>query len=245
MRCNEEARLKAVGKEHEALKKEQYRRSQRLFELRSKERELISEISGGQGQNKNLAARIHALDEQVRGRGRKRERERERGRGGGACKTRTCGPQHLPAVHAQLCVFTSCTMPFVSAGPGCLLPTSHRMLLAPPLTLTPCAALCPSRQQVVRQQELLYNVEFQLQQMERKVARAGGVRSEEETRALNTRIEKLASVLEGVNGEHSMLLEQVRAPSHPPRCCGSRSSSSLHAPPRRRRSYGAPGLQWG
>ncbi|PNH02795.1 Coiled-coil domain-containing protein 39 [Tetrabaena socialis] len=127
MRKGEEVRLKAVIKEHELLKKEQYKRSQVLFELRSKERELISEISGGQGQNKNLAARIHALDEQV-----------------------------------------------------------------------------------VRQQELLYNVEFQLQQMERKVARAGGMRSEEETRALNTRIEKLTSILEGINQEHSMLLEQVK-----------------------------------
>eukprot|EP00195_Chlamydomonas_chlamydogama_P009299 CAMPEP_0202915398 /NCGR_PEP_ID=MMETSP1392-20130828/65575_1 /ASSEMBLY_ACC=CAM_ASM_000868 /TAXON_ID=225041 /ORGANISM="Chlamydomonas chlamydogama, Strain SAG 11-48b" /LENGTH=937 /DNA_ID=CAMNT_0049607407 /DNA_START=168 /DNA_END=2981 /DNA_ORIENTATION=- len=127
MRKGEEARLKAVIKEGEDLKKEQFRRSQKLFELRQKERELISEISGGQGQNKNLAARIAALDEQV-----------------------------------------------------------------------------------VRQQELLYNVEFQLQQMERKVARAGGVRSEEETRALNARIEKLTSVLEGVNTEHSMLLEQVK-----------------------------------
>ena len=37
----------------------------RLFELRTKERELISEISGGQGQNKNLASRIAALDEQA------------------------------------------------------------------------------------------------------------------------------------------------------------------------------------
>ncbi|GFR48534.1 hypothetical protein Agub_g10430 [Astrephomene gubernaculifera] len=127
MRRGEEARLKAVVKEHELLKKEQYKRSQVLFELRTKERELISEISGGQGQNKNLAARIHTLDEQV-----------------------------------------------------------------------------------VRQQELLYNVEFQLQQMERKVARAGGVRSEEETRALNARIEKLTGILESVNQEHSMLLEQVK-----------------------------------
>ncbi|KAG2422661.1 hypothetical protein HXX76_015898 [Chlamydomonas incerta] len=127
MRRGEEARLKAILKEHELLKKEQYRRSQVLFDLRQKERELISEISGGQGQNKNLAARIHALDEQV-----------------------------------------------------------------------------------VRQQELLYNVEFQLQQMERKVARAGGVRSEEETRALNARIEKLTAILEGVNAEYSMLLEQVK-----------------------------------
>ncbi|GLI65004.1 hypothetical protein VaNZ11_008430 [Volvox africanus] len=127
LRKSEEARLKGVLKEHELLKKEQYKRSQVLFELRTKERELISEISGGQGQNKNLAARIHTLDEQV-----------------------------------------------------------------------------------VRQQELLYNVEFQLQQMERKVARAGGVRSEEETRALNARIEKLTSILDSVCQEHSMLMEQVK-----------------------------------
>lgn len=52
-------------------------------------------------------------------------------------------------------------------------------------------------------------MEFQLQQMGRKVARAGGVRSEEETRSLNARIEKLTVVLEGVNAEHSMLMEQV------------------------------------
>ncbi len=37
----------------------------RLFELRTKERDLISEISGSQGQNKNLSSRIAALDEQV------------------------------------------------------------------------------------------------------------------------------------------------------------------------------------
>ena len=66
-------------------------------------------------------------------------------------------------------------------------------------------------EQVVRQQELLYNVEFQLQQMERKVARAGGQRSEDETRGLNARIERLTGVLEGVNAEHGMLLEQVKS----------------------------------
>ena len=35
------------------------------------------------------------------------------------------------------------------------------------------------------------------------------MRSEEETRALNARIEKLTQLLEGVNHEYSMLLEQV------------------------------------
>jgi len=63
---------------------------------------------------------------------------------------------------------------------------------------------------VVRQQELLYNVEFQLQQMERKVARAKGERSDEETRALNARIKGLTTQLEGVNAQHSMLLAQVK-----------------------------------
>jgi hypothetical protein len=38
---------------------------------------------------------------------------------------------------------------------------------------------------------------------------SGGVRSEEESRALHARIEKLTTILEGVNTEHSMLLEQV------------------------------------
>lgn len=61
----EEMRLKAAIKENDDLKKEQFKRSQRLFELRTKERELISEISGGQGQNKNLAARISQMDEQL------------------------------------------------------------------------------------------------------------------------------------------------------------------------------------
>lgn len=37
----------------------------RLFDMRIKERDMISEISGGQGQNKNLSSRISALDEQV------------------------------------------------------------------------------------------------------------------------------------------------------------------------------------
>ena len=43
-----------------------------------------------------------------------------------------------------------------------------------------------------------------------QVARAGGQRSEVETKMLNVRIEKLTSLLEGVNAEHGMLLEQVK-----------------------------------
>lgn len=44
LRKGEEARLRAITKEHELLKKEQYKRAQVLFDLRTKERELISEI---------------------------------------------------------------------------------------------------------------------------------------------------------------------------------------------------------
>ena len=57
---------------------------------------------------------------------------------------------------------------------------------------------------------MLYNVEFQLQMMERKVARAGGERSDDETRVLNGRIAKLTETLEGVNAEHSMISGQVK-----------------------------------
>lgn len=51
---------------------------------------------------------------------------------------------------------------------------------------------------------------MQLQDMERRIARAGGHRSDDEARVLNGRIEKLTEILEGVNVEHSMLLEQVK-----------------------------------
>jgi hypothetical protein len=45
--------------------------------------------------------------------------------------------------------------------------------------------------------------------MERRIARAGGHRSDDEARALNARIAKLTEILEGVNAEHAVLLEQV------------------------------------
>ena len=45
------------------------------------------------------------------------------------------------------------------------------------------------KQEKQRQQELLYNAEFQIQQMERKVAKAQGERSHEETNRLKQEIE--------------------------------------------------------
>lgn len=65
-------------------------------------------------------------------------------------------------------------------------------------------------QQVLRQQELIYNGEFQIQQMERKVARASGERSVEETKALQEQIKVLQSELERVRSEQSMLIAQCK-----------------------------------
>jgi coiled-coil domain-containing protein 39 len=109
------------------LEKVQFQKAQALFKQRAHEKDLISEICGGQAQNRNLVTKIQRLDDQV-----------------------------------------------------------------------------------IRQQELLYNVEFQLQQMERKVARAKGERSDEESNILNERIKELTAQLDGVNEQHSMLLAQVR-----------------------------------
>lgn len=65
IRKREEASLKALQLEHDQLKKEQFKAGQNLHTLRQKEKELISEIAGAQGQSKNLTARLKALDEQL------------------------------------------------------------------------------------------------------------------------------------------------------------------------------------
>ncbi|RLN95048.1 hypothetical protein BBJ28_00017905 [Nothophytophthora sp. Chile5] len=64
--------------------------------------------------------------------------------------------------------------------------------------------------QALRQQELVYNGEFQIQQMERKVARASGERSAEETKALQAQIQVLQMELDRVKAEQSMLTAQCK-----------------------------------
>jgi len=49
------------------------------------------------------------------------------------------------------------------------------------------------------------------QDMERKISRAQGHRTEDETRALRERIERLTEVLGAATAEHGMLVEQVKA----------------------------------
>ncbi|KAG3074075.1 Coiled-coil domain-containing protein 39 [Phytophthora idaei] len=64
--------------------------------------------------------------------------------------------------------------------------------------------------QALRQQELVYNGEFQIQQMERKVARASGERSADETKALQAQIQVLQMELDRVKAEQVMLTAQCK-----------------------------------
>ena len=55
-----------------------------------------------------------------------------------------------------------------------------------------------------------------MQEMEHRIARAGGHRSDDEARALNARIADLSKLLETVSAEHTMLTTQVsRLQQHP------------------------------
>jgi chromosome segregation ATPase len=65
-------------------------------------------------------------------------------------------------------------------------------------------------QDSLRQQELIYNAEFQIQQLERKVARATGVRTGDEKKQLNDKIAELQSELEQLVAQRSMLQTQSR-----------------------------------
>ncbi|KAF1335859.1 hypothetical protein FI667_g578, partial [Globisporangium splendens] len=65
-------------------------------------------------------------------------------------------------------------------------------------------------QQTLRQQELVYNGEFQIQQMERKVSRASGERSAEETKVLQSQIQVLQMELDRVKAEESVMQAQCK-----------------------------------
>jgi chromosome segregation ATPase len=65
-------------------------------------------------------------------------------------------------------------------------------------------------QRSLKQQEMLYTIEFQVQQLERKVSRAGGKRSLEETVKLNAEIVLLQKLLEASIAEHAMIISQVK-----------------------------------
>jgi chromosome segregation ATPase len=64
-------------------------------------------------------------------------------------------------------------------------------------------------QESFKQQELLYSIEFNVQQMERKVNRAKGERTEEEKRELQEKIDMLQEMLDNLLKQHKVLDVQV------------------------------------
>ena len=62
----------------------------------------------------------------------------------------------------------------------------------------------------LKQQEMLYSIEFQVQQLERKVSHSSGKRSVEDTIALNAKIAELQTTLDQTKAESSMLSGQLR-----------------------------------
>eukprot|EP00903_Cladosiphon_okamuranus_P007688 g7452.t1 len=65
-------------------------------------------------------------------------------------------------------------------------------------------------QEQTRQQELIYSAEFQIQQMERKVARGMGERTDEEKSQLNSKIRELEGEVVVLREEKKMLTGQAR-----------------------------------
>lgn len=62
----------------------------------------------------------------------------------------------------------------------------------------------------LKQQELVYNQEYQLQQLERKISRAQGDRTSEEKQILTTKIQELSSELDKNNDVYNLLLLQQK-----------------------------------
>lgn len=62
----------------------------------------------------------------------------------------------------------------------------------------------------LKQQEIIYNQDFTIQQLERKIARLQGERSTEEMDALNARIEELTASLDDKNNTHTLLGTQLK-----------------------------------
>lgn len=64
--------------------------------------------------------------------------------------------------------------------------------------------------------------------MERKIERASGLRSQSETKELNEAIERLATELDRVNAEHSMLMTQLKRTENHLNQARRHNSNQLH-----------------
>ncbi|XP_072033774.1 coiled-coil domain-containing protein 39-like [Amphiura filiformis] len=62
----------------------------------------------------------------------------------------------------------------------------------------------------LKQQEIIYNQDFTIQQLERKIARIQGERSTEEMDALNARIKELTAIMDERNNTHNLLSTQLK-----------------------------------
>ena len=65
--------------------------------------------------------------------------------------------------------------------------------------------------QDLKQQEVMYNVDFQLAMVERRLWRAAGARTQDETAALTARIAQLEAALAAAAQEHGLLSAAVAA----------------------------------
>jgi coiled-coil domain-containing protein 39 len=81
----------------------------------------------------------------------------------------------------------------------------------------------------MRQQELIYTAEFQIQQMERKVARGMGERSDEEKLVLTARISELEAAAESAREQRKMLTGQARNLNNELRAAVRRRESAQRA----------------
>ena len=61
----EEQKLASLEKQIKLLKSEQFKKGQVLFGLREQEKELSSELAGGQAQSKNLGSKVNQLSDEV------------------------------------------------------------------------------------------------------------------------------------------------------------------------------------
>ena len=80
--------------------------------------------------------------------------------------------------------------------------------------------------QSLHQQELIYNAEFQIQQMERKVSRIKGERTDEEKRALNDQIAQLEAELEGSKDKKRVMTQELKRVEAEVRAAGRREEEA-------------------
>jgi UDP-glucose:O-linked fucose beta-1,3-glucosyltransferase len=65
-------------------------------------------------------------------------------------------------------------------------------------------------QQAQKQQELIYNQDFQIQQLERKIRRIQGERTDEEQEALTKKIKELQDELDALTSRANLLNSQFK-----------------------------------